>query len=268
MQFQLYQPRSLHHLVRLIWEQKYTGQLRWQILPSGCLELIFNLGEKVNHVLGERVNDSFNPTENFCFLSGLHTKPLYMEFSNFHVMGVQMTPLAARSFFSIPCSELKDWAIPGDQLIRQIKEIEDRLLRLPDFSSRALWLEEFLFHRIREEQKVKEAIKIHQVVGLASNRRQGGKPVQLEQLTGYSRMHTFRLFKDWMGLSPGRSLALRQFTGAVDEIHSQPSQLTQIGFDQGFFDQPHFIRNFRDHARMTPGQYRSRMGTLPGQLPY
>ncbi len=268
MQIDFYKPHSLHHLVRGIWEQRSTGHMRWQILPSGCLELIFNLGEKMDHVQGQKVNDSFNPTENFCFLSGLHTKPLYMEFSNFHVMGVQMSPLAAKSLFGIPCSELQDWAIPGDQLFRQVAEIEDQLCGLPDFKSRALWLENFIVQRIQEEQQLKEAIKIHQVVGLASRRKQTGSPVQLEKLTGYSRMHTFRLFKDWMGLAPSRTLALRQFTSAVDALHMHEGHLTQVGLNQGFFDQPHFIRNFKEHARMTPGQYRTRMSYLPGQLPF
>ncbi|MCF8239208.1 MAG: helix-turn-helix domain-containing protein [Saprospiraceae bacterium] len=242
--------------------------MRWQILPSGCLELIFNLGEKMDHIQGQKVNDSFNPTENFCFLSGLHTKPLYMEFSNFHVMGVQMAPLAAKSLFGIPCSELKDWAIPGDQLLRHVAEIEDRLCGLPNFKSRAQYLEALIYRHIQEEQGLTEAIKIHQVVGLASKRKQNGSPIQLEDLTGYSRMHTFRLFKDWMGLPPSRTLALCQFTGAIDEMHVHDGQLTQIGLNQGYFDQPHFIRNFKEHARMTPGQYRSRMSFLPGQLPY
>ncbi len=242
--------------------------MRWQILPSGCLELIFNLGEKMDHIQGQKVNDSFNPTENFCFLSGLHTRPLYMEFSNFHVMGVQMSPLAAKSLFGIPCSELKDWAIPGDQLLRQVTEIEDQLRSLQDFTSRAHWLEAFICRRLLEEQNLKEALKIQQVVGLACKRKQNGKPVQLEELTGYSRMHTFRLFKDWMGLSPSRTLALQQFTSTVSELHIHDGHLTQIGLNQGYFDQPHFIRNFKEHAQMTPGQYRTQMSPFPGQLPY
>lgn len=268
MEIQFHHPTSLHPLSRMIWEQKYTGHLRWQILPSGCLELIFNLGEKMDHILGKKVNDSFNPTENFCFLSGLHTKPLYMEFSNFHVMGVQLEPIAAMCLFGIPCCELQDWAIPGEEIIQHIHIMEDQLRSLPDFRARVHWLESTLLKRLHEHDDLKEAIQIQHVVNIASARKQKGTPIQLESLTGYSRMHTFRLFKNWLGLSPSRSLALRQFTSTIDELHTQAGHLTQIGLNQGYFDQPHFIRNFKEHAQMTPGQYRAQMSFLPGQLPY
>lgn len=268
MEIQMHQPKSLYPLARIIWEQNYAGHLCWQILPSGCLELIFNLGEKMDHVQGEKVNDTFNPTENFCFLSGLHTKPLYLEFSNFHVMGIQLEPIAAMCLFGIPCSELQDWAIPGEEIIQHIHTIEDQLRSLPNFNSRVHWLESALLKRLFEHEDLKEAIQIQHVVHIASARKQEGTPIRLESLTGYSRMHTFRLFKNWLGLSPSKSLALNQFTGAIKAMHQHSVPLTRIGLQMGYFDQPHFIRNFKAHAQMTPGQYRSQMSFLPGQLAF
>lgn len=95
----------------MIWEQESDTPSNWQILPSGFVELIFNLGPAMENVQGKRVGGAFNPTEEFCFLSGIHTQPLYMSFPRFKIMGVQMHPLAVKAVFGLPCKEVRDWAL-------------------------------------------------------------------------------------------------------------------------------------------------------------
>jgi len=268
MEVNYYIPGKIASIAKIIWEQNSASEQQWQILPSGYIELIFNLGEKIKNVKGKFVSNSFNPTENLCFLSGLHTKPLYLNFSNFHVMGIQLEPVAARAVFDLPCSELIDWAVPGDALNIQLEEIENKLLGLPCFKTRARWLEEFLLKKINENNDLHEALKINSIMKTAVFHKKSAYRFCINDYTGYSRMHTYRLFKNWFGLSPSSFVLLSQFTGAINDMHQNKKHLTNIGLNEGFYDQAHFIRIFRRFANITPGQYLRSKTNIPGQLPY
>ena len=146
MQARLYVPRSLFPLVHAIWEQRAEEPQGWKILPSGRVELIFNLGPTMQDLQGKRIGGTFNPTEHFCFLSGLHTRPLFMSFPRFHVMGVQMEPVAVKAFFGIPCEEVRDWAVRGEEVLKEVNAIEDRLRSPGPFEAKARWLEAHLLN--------------------------------------------------------------------------------------------------------------------------
>jgi len=263
----IYIPLQLKGIASMIWEQKSNSSQRWKILPSGYIELIFNLGEKMEDLSGKKVGQSFNPTENFCFLSGLHTQPLCMTYSQFHVMGVRLEPVAAKSLFKIPCFELKDWALKGEEIFHNKAYVEDAIRSFSDFQLRAKWLEQYLYALICENPELYLALKISKLLKQVADYRKIGTPVKLEDFTGYSRMHTYRLFKDWFGLSPSYSISLQQFISSVNAIHTQHESLTHLAFDHGFYDSSHFIRIFRQYAEMTPGQYLQQKSNLIGQFP-
>ncbi|KAA3618720.1 MAG: AraC family transcriptional regulator [Calditrichaeota bacterium] len=266
MNVNFYEPVKIKDLVKIIWEQQSDDPMNWQILPSGSVELIFNIGPKMENIKAKRIGNGFNPTENFCFLSGLHTKPLYMNFPRFHVMGVQMYPIAVKALFGIPCMEVKDWAVPGELLFHEINKIEDYMCGNHSFFEKAKWIESFLLSLINENIELYTAMKMKDTLSKMYSNRLMGKKYSIENLTGYSRMHAHRLFTDWFGLSPARNLKLLQFTNSLTYLHFAPEKLTDIAFEKGFYDQAHFIHNFREFANMTPGQYRKRKTNLVGQL--
>jgi len=268
MNIKRYKPVKLNRLVETIWEQKSDSPSNWQILPSGFVELIFNIGPAMSNVSGKLVGGSFNPTENFCFLSGLHTKPLMMSYKKFHVIGVQMHPLAVKALFDLPCSEVRDWAIPGDNIFNDINKLEDNLCNETSFEAKARWLENYLFEKLNETGDLYFAFKISDVIHNAKHELYSGKKIKIEYMTGYSRMHTLRLFNEWCGLPPAQTVRLYQFCDTIKLLHNSHSRITDIGLKSGFYDQSHFIRVFREFAGMTPGEYKKRMSSLIGQLSF
>jgi AraC-like DNA-binding protein len=266
LEAQFYIPCKLDGLANAIWEQKSDAPSGWQILPSGFVELIFNLGPPMHDLQGKRVGGDFNPTENFCFLSGLHTKPLVMSYARFHVMGVQLYPLAVKALFRLPCNEVRDWALSSGQIFENVAELEETLRSISDFNARARWLENYLQAMISESPELHTAFRIKSTILKAKQLLQTGKRVKIEDLTGYSRMHTHKLFNDWFGLAPSRALRLSQFVHALHLIHNSPLKLTDIGHESGFYDQAHFIRVFREFSSMSPGSYKKHKSDIIGQF--
>lgn len=269
MEYKYYIPKKLTGISPLIWEQKTDSPKKWKMLPEFNIDLIFNL-EKPWTVHSEFYrNKSYNPTDNFCFLSGLHTKPLYVEFPHCHMFGIRLHTIAANLIFGLPCKELKNWSFDGDLFFReQFNYIQDNVCSKPDFPARAVWLEKFIDSLLSHHPDFGMAIKISSLLDEICNKKSEGKRCRIEDFTGNSRMHTLRIFQKWFGVSPGEALAFRRFENALNQIHASSDNLTQIGLDCGFYDQSHFIRVFKHFGEMSPKQYERNRTELIGQLSY
>lgn len=268
MECQLFQPTKGNGLIRLIWEQKSDIASSWKILPSGKVELIFRLGKpfRMDHERSHLKRSS--PTSAFCFFSGLHTRPLYFEYDSFHFIGVQLEPVAIKALSGIPASDLKDNAAEGIDLFSGMAELEDVLCTPVPFAQKAVFLEEWITRRIRESQALNLAVKLASTIDLLTQCKRLGHQVDLERHLGYSRAQTFRIFNDWFGDSSNKILRLGQFVHTLNNLHFGPEKLTDIALQNGYFDQSHFIRGFKEFAEMTPLEYRLARTNLPGQLSY
>lgn len=235
------------------------------MLPDGHLDLIFRFDDKPWKVFSETYNSkSYNPTENFCFLSGLHTKPINVSFAETHVIGVRLHAIAVQLVFGFPSVDVVDWSVNGEDILSgKLGMVEDRLRTLPDFISRALWLEDFVLSLVCDDQDYKSVLKISTLLDTATT---NGQPCDIYSYTGYSRMHTHRIFKKWFGLPPAQAIALKRFVHTLDQMHLDNSSLTQLAYTNGYYDQSHFIHVFKEYAGMTPGNYLKNKTDIVGQL--
>ncbi|MGE3545428.1 MAG: helix-turn-helix domain-containing protein [Kofleriaceae bacterium] len=71
---------------------------------------------------------------------------------------------------------------------------------------------------------------------------------------GLSERQLERRFRDRVGMSPKRFVSLRRFERAVELAISSRS-LTRAAVEAGYYDQPHFNREFRRFTGMTPSAW-------------
>lgn len=265
MEFRKYIPTKLNHLVLYIFERKVTMPLQVEMLPDGSVSLIFYVGEKIESVRGKQIDSRiFNPTEHFCFITGLHTEPIHFNMEGLHSIGLNMHPSAIRAFWNIPVKEFKD-AVVGWEMQGELAYIEDHIRAMTAFKDRAIWLENYFFEKLKGND-IDFAWKLNQVMQQMERDVLQGRRTDVSAYSGYSKMHTHRIFKEWLGLTPGKLLRYKQFRKAIRLMHQSDMNLTQITYSCGFFDQSHFIRVFEEFAHMTPGRYQKRKGPLPGIL--
>ena len=260
--------KKLSGLVNLIWEQDSNERNKWKIVPSGYVELIFRIQSNFTVDKNKIHLKQTTPVEKFCFLSGIHTKPLYINFNRFNLIGVQLHPIAAKSLFGIPVSKLRDSAVEGELIIDELNYWEDVLKSGHTFYEKARRLENYICTKIDETPDMYRAMKLSKLINKLLQKRIKGESIDWQSHTGYSRTQTYRLFKEWYGLSPTNLMQLYQFVQATNELHPSPDSLKNIAFNTGYFDQSHFIRTFKDFAEMTPGDYRKNRTELLGQLSY
>ncbi|MFZ1705039.1 MAG: AraC family transcriptional regulator [Saprospiraceae bacterium] len=261
-----YIPTKLTGIVDLIWEQEIPFPGNYKILPSGKVELIFPL-YPITKLDALKISNQDNPVNNqTCFLSGLHTKPLNMTFDKFHVFGIQMKAVAVKALFGMPLCEIKDYFVDGQLVFNSFNMLEDEIHARQNFLDRAQWVENFLFSKINETAELHMAIHLNNAIKKYLAQKQNGSPKTIETLLGYSRTQTYRIFNDWFGVSSHAHQRLVKFIQTVVTLHDTSLSLTDIGFDNGYYDQAHFIRSFHEFGDMTPGEYRKRMTSLPGQI--
>jgi AraC-like DNA-binding protein len=65
-----------------------------------------------------------------------------------------------------------------------------------------------------------------------------------------------RMFKKYVGVSPNQYRRICQFQLSFAQLRAREfSKLTDVAYDNGFADQSHFIRSFKEFTRTTPYDY-------------
>jgi AraC-like DNA-binding protein len=81
-------------------------------------------------------------------------------------------------------------------------------------------------------------------------------------VVGLSERRFIQIFRDQVGLTPKRFQRLRRFYSALDLIASvQSVDWPDIALACGYYDQAHFIHEFREFSGLSPTEY------LPLRLP-
>ena len=86
-----------------------------------------------------------------------------------------------------------------------------------------------------------------------------GEDMEMEELArrvGLSRPHFFKLFKQYMGVTPNVYMNTLRSERAIDELLNTDKTVTDIGFDLGFSSQASFTRFFSSNVGIAPSEYR------------
>jgi AraC-like DNA-binding protein len=85
---------------------------------------------------------------------------------------------------------------------------------------------------------------------------------------GYSSKHLIQMFKSHVGVPPKSFLRIIRFQKAVKEIEKcHEVNWASFALDCGYFDQSHFISDFKAYSGFTPTQYVERKNDVLNYVP-
>lgn len=97
-----------------------------------------------------------------------------------------------------------------------------------------------------------------------------GSEMEMEKLArsvGLSRPHFFKLFKQYMGVTPNVYMNTLRSERAIEELLNSEKSVTDIAFDLGFSSQASFTRFFSSNVGIAPSEYRRVAHVTDGAFP-
>ncbi len=189
-----------------------------------------------------------------CYLSGIDTIPTdtYWD-SRFSHFGVSFHPHALHVFFGLDASELTNQT-PDIQLLDK-KELTHLLINVKSHEDRVNLLQHYFSEKVSVR---KSDIIIENLLG----RNWLDKPdceISLASVASHykiSERQLQRRFKQSVGVSARKFSQIATFEKSLKVLSSANyGDLTQIGYDMGYADQSHFIRNFKLFSGISPYEF-------------
>jgi AraC-like DNA-binding protein len=210
------------------------------VLPTGSLDLILSLDEhhKVDVLAGARSGAIVIDTS-----------------KSLSFIGVRFKPGGAFPFLELPVGELQDVTVDPTVIWGSAA----RTLRAQLFDTRTPQerfriLERFLLERLHKARDRHPAVQYAiDTIGAS----QGATSIaSIVERTGISARRFITTFRDEVGLAPKVFCRLARFRRVIGELRTIESvDWAGIAVDCGYFDQPHFIHDFRAFAGVSPSAY-------------
>ena len=200
------------------------------------------------------------------FVAGLYDGPALVEHAGeAHCMQLDLTPLGAHAVFGVDMHELSGRCVALEDLlgVRAAAELVERLALAPGWQPRFDLLERFVAERVAAGP---EAAPDAEWAWRRLAQTGGRVPVEhLARELGCSRRHLAARFRRQIGLPPKTIARVLRFHRAVGLLRADGGlRWAEIAQECGYYDQPHFNREFRDLAGTSPGEFLASL--LPGDV--
>ncbi len=206
-----------------------------RILPDGCVDIV--------------VSDTIEAvgTMSQAILVPVNSQSL--------TVGIRFKPGGGAVFFRLPLHELNDATLDLRSLWgRCTHTLADQLAEATNAQQKITYLETFLLRRMDAlpslDSNLQNAItavrKVHGDISVSALRT--GLSLSERQLERTFRQHT--------GLTPRQFARLVRFRQVVHLLHQPALPLTDVAYRAGYYDQAHFIHDFKALAGLTPRDYR------------
>ena len=165
---------------------------------------------------------------------------------------VQFTPCGLSRFTGIPMDELSGQIIePGNLFGEDINRLHEQAHYADTPEQRVKLIEAFLLERYSIPDRADQA-----VVTIAEHLRRNFDRVDFEAVkkqSSYSTRQIERAFKSIIGADMQNYIRICRFDYAKNLLIKNPAlRLTDVGLEAGYYDQPHFSKDFKRISGVRP----------------
>lgn len=228
-----------------------------RILPTGAAQLIVNLKEDETRLYDPNIPERCVTTSG-SVLSGVQSSFQVIDTGEQeYVAGVAFKAGGTVPFMRVPAHETSDADIPLDTLWgrRRTATLRERLLEGKSIDAKVDVLEAALLEMWTppgQHPAVSFALAVFDRAPTTT------KIAAVSDTIGLSAKRFIERFKNEVGLTPKRYCRIRRFQRTVALVNGgHHIDWSQVALDCGYFDQAHFINDFRSFSGLTPTGYLS-----------
>lgn len=257
--FKTYGPsEALKDMVALYWRSKseFSDSLIQEMNTPTMQALTFNMRGWHEEILFERQSQVLDKN---CYVIG---QPLSKRISisnplGIDILGVKFTPLGLYLLTGIDMQHISDRIIEASDLWGdEISLLYEQLAGNKNIEDQIVLIETFLIKKRKIQQWDVRLQKLNQALNLLDQDRVFSVSRLRDEC--YVTKKTFeRYFLNFLGVSPKQYSNIHRFNEVLDCLNTscQDPHWHEMIVRFGYYDQSHFIREFRRFANMTPGEY-------------
>lgn len=232
------------------------GRINYTTFPNSNLCLAIYKQNVVNYTSNMATNQCTIEAGSKSFTSrmyGFHHMPFNVNINtDLDQMCIVFHPAALRAFTGEHFSEVLNSSTAFEQLFgaHYLYTLEN-IFEEANAQVRAHRLEEILLSRLSDNipPKLQEALHY---INLANTTKSVLNIETLCKKLNISDTTLFRLFKNHVGQNAQQFLKTIRFRNVLEGILEQKNSLTELGFRNHYYDQPHFIKDFKAYAGQSP----------------
>jgi len=248
------------------WEGETPGHAKDTIMASGRIGLLVNLErDELSWYRGNRFGEC-NRLKGIA-LCGTHSAAFAIDAHQPHMMGAQFRAGGAFPFFRPPSREFENAHLSLEDIWgADAGRLHQRLVQAPTPADKFEILQAALIAAAPRD------FAHHPVVAHAlpkmARAPQHASVAKLAAEAGVSHQRFIKLFADAVGFTPKVYLRVARFQQVIARIHYLPHvDWGDVVEQHGYFDQSHFIRDFREFSGLTPTEYLIRRGPYLQHVP-
>ena len=223
-----------------------------RIIPTGLPELLlyFTPRPKI-------LTDNKHLSDNVALYG--HQNDFYdMELTGeLSVFSIVFQPQGLMQFFKFPLNEICNRNISLKDINGQAgRDLEEKMNETNTFQQRVSIVETYLFNLLKNNFADFEFRRINHISELIKQTYGNISINQMASEACLSRKQFERIFVENIGISPKQYLKIIRFQSAI--FHKQQNNnlnMTELSYESGYFDQSHFINDFKSLCGLTPKQY-------------
>ncbi|MCC6817036.1 MAG: helix-turn-helix transcriptional regulator [Saprospiraceae bacterium] len=231
------------------------------ILPKGTVEVIFNYSENINYYSPLTQAQMKLPN---VFVNGLNFKPFELYKIGRQVfVGIQLNCISLKQLFNISPKELHNNVYNGRLICSELERLSDQLFIYNEFEKQVeiilCWLRKKIAG-IQLHTYLKRGIRLNNFDYRQLTVRKMSEEIFI------SERQLRRFSQDWLGMRTDDFIQYNKYITSLNLLHNSNDSLTEIGLNAGYYDQSHFIREFKGFTDLTPKQYRDAKRGVPGHI--
>ncbi|MEZ4801448.1 MAG: AraC family transcriptional regulator [Gelidibacter sp.] len=222
------------------------------VFPTPGTSMVFSFGNKDIHEYTHQGKNQ-KPSYEFAVDTYVLKKRKFIGRNNFGILVVCFKPWAIHNFIPFHIKEVPGQRIELKDLYpNKMQQLEEKLHHAKADSERIFIIESFLLAILKEkpisQKMLKACSMIKKSVGMMT-------VCDIAKKVDLSEKQFHRNFTESTGISPKLYSRLERFYFAVTKMKQAQTSLTDIALDSGYFDQAHFIHEFKNFAHITPKEY-------------
>ena len=233
---------ELQNVIYCYWQLKTTKPLSspfiYRVVADGCIDIFFELN---------------SPAENF--VMGFCKK--FTEFPldhSFNYIGVRFLPTMFPQLFKVDASEISNRFEELQMVVPETSHFIATHFNVTQNIDEAKEILDNYFTELLGKSKFDNDPRLYEAIEIILNKA-GVLDIEKDINTGISYRQLRRLFEFYIGDTPKTFSKVVRFQNILKAKPSKQSlRQNKLFFDVGYYDQAHFIKEFRNFYGVTPGK--------------